>query len=68
MTAEADAERTARIWEGMARVLCELGQADPDFLMWDGQPLWKWRMHGDEAKARIEAAIAVLKGADSQRG
>lgn len=30
--------------------------------MWDGQPLWKWRMHGAEAQARITAAIDALKG------
>lgn len=59
---EAEAQRTARIWEAMARVMCDMAGADPDFRMWDGQPLWKWRMHGAEAKARIGAAIEVLRG------
>ncbi|MFT3967575.1 MAG: hypothetical protein QM690_17005 [Sphingobium sp.] len=59
---EAETRREARTWEAMARILCDLGGADPDFRMWDGQPLWKWRMHGAEAKARIQAAIDALKG------
>ncbi len=63
-SAEAEAQRGARVREAMARILCELAGADPDFTMWDGQPLWKWRMHGAGARERIEAAIEVLKGGD----
>ncbi|HEX7874449.1 MAG TPA: hypothetical protein VF475_16170 [Sphingobium sp.] len=59
---DAEAARTARAREAMARVLCDLAGTDPDFKMWDGQPIWKWRAHSSEYQARIDAAIAVLKG------
>ncbi|MCE7797285.1 hypothetical protein LWE61_12035 [Sphingobium sufflavum] len=57
---DADTDRTTRLWEGMARMLCDIAGSDPDFRMWDGQPLWKWRMHGRDAQARIRAAIDAL--------
>ncbi|HEX7856731.1 MAG TPA: hypothetical protein VF503_23880 [Sphingobium sp.] len=59
---DVEAQRTARMWEAMARMLCDMAGADPDFQMWDGQPMWKWRMHGAEARIRIQAAIDALKG------
>lgn len=66
---EAEIQREARIREAMARILCEMAGADPDFRMWDGQPLWKWRLHGAGAQARIEAAIAALRaGGDVAEG
>lgn len=58
---EAETRRTERVWEAMARTMCDMAGSNPDFRMWDGQPLWKWRMHGTEAKARIQAAIDALK-------
>ncbi len=64
-SAQVDAERSTPAWEArareaMARILCDMAGSDPDFAMWDGQPLWKWMMHGAEAKARIQAAIDAL--------
>ncbi|MET0366060.1 MAG: hypothetical protein ABW169_15565 [Sphingobium sp.] len=59
---DVEAQRTASVREAMARILCELAGTDPDFKMWDGQPIWKWRMHSSEYQARIDAAIEALKG------
>lgn len=53
-------EKEARIREAMSRALCAMDDADPDYRMWDGQPLWQWRLRTTDGRARVEAAIAAL--------